>query len=203
MKFKILIFRRLLKISSVVASTFFVGAVVGAATLWVIGLNSGSSGQGRSSAVSNITIAAIAVPSPTNLLFPGGTGDVVATITNPNSAPVTLTAVQLPANTVFGAGFSDSALATAVPACNATLSTVSWAFETGTSGTSHTLIGAGLTVAANSTLTVTFTNDAVMGLTAPAACEALYFSLPSLTNVTATLGAATPTTSPATSGWTS
>jgi len=52
-------------------------------------------------------------------------------------------------------------------------------------------------------LTVTFTNDASMTANAPAACENTYFSLPSLTGVVATGGAATATTSPATDAWTS
>jgi hypothetical protein len=42
-----------------------------------------------------------------------------------------------------------------------------------------------------------------MTSTSPAACAATYFSLPSLTGVTATGGAATSTTSPATDSWTS
>jgi hypothetical protein len=50
---------------------------------------------------------------------------------------------------------------------------------------------------------VTFTNDASMGAASPAACESTFFSMPSLTGVTATGGAATATTSPATDAWTS
>jgi hypothetical protein len=47
------------------------------------------------------------------------------------------------------------------------------------------------------------TNDASMASTAPAACENTYFSMPSLTGVAATGGAATATTSPETDSWTS
>jgi hypothetical protein len=47
------------------------------------------------------------------------------------------------------------------------------------------------------------TNDASMLAAAPAACEATFFSMPSLTGVTASGGAATPTTSPASDSWTS
>jgi hypothetical protein len=52
-------------------------------------------------------------------------------------------------------------------------------------------------------LTVTLTNDASMTTAAPAACENTYFSMPSLTGLTATGGAATATTSPVTDSWTS
>jgi hypothetical protein len=47
------------------------------------------------------------------------------------------------------------------------------------------------------------TNGASMTAAVPAACEATYFSMPSLTGVTATGGAGTTTTSPATDSWTS
>jgi hypothetical protein len=42
-----------------------------------------------------------------------------------------------------------------------------------------------------------------MGTTTPAACANTFFSMPSLTGVTATGGAATATTTPATDSWTS
>jgi hypothetical protein len=140
------------KILSGITGVVLVGAGVFAATNWVVGLSSGSSSAAQSASISNLTISAVASPSATNLLHPGGTGDVAATITNPNSFP--------------------------------TLTTP-------------------LTVAANGTLTVTFTNDASMTLAAPAACANTFFSMPSLTGATATGGAAKATTSPATDGWTS
>jgi hypothetical protein len=71
----------------------------------------------------------------------------------------------------------------------------------------HAHDGAHLTVGAsgqaNNPLTVTLTNDASMGMTTPAACASTYFSMPSITGVTATGGAATSTTTPATDSWTS
>jgi hypothetical protein len=60
-----------------------------------------------------------------------------------------------------------------------------------------------VTVAASGSLTVTFTNDVSMTAGAPSACQATYFSMPSLTGVTASGGSATATTSPATDSWTS
>ena len=153
--------------------------------------------------MSNLTITAVATPAATNQLFPGGSGDVVATITNPNSFPVTLTAVDLPANTVYANGYTTSALSATQTGClSTTPSDVTWNYATGTSGTVHSLTTA-LTVAASGTLTVTFTNDATMTSGAPAACEGTYFSLPSLTGIAASGGAATATTSPATDAWTS
>jgi hypothetical protein len=194
----------------------FIAAILGAAavaaisygaTNWVVGLNGGSSGEGQSANVSNLSISAVASPAASNLLYPGGNGDVVVSISNPNSFPVTITAVDLPTNTTYATGYTTSALTTTQSGCLAsTPSGVTWNFATGSSGTSHTLTTP-LTVAAsgqaNNPLVVTMTNDASMASTAPAACENTYFSMPSLTGVAATGGAATATTSPATDSWTS
>lgn len=180
-----------------------VGGAAYGVTSWVVGLAGGSSGESQSASVSNLTITAVATPAPGNQLYPGGTGDVVATITNPNSFPVTLTGVDLPASTVYATGYTSSTLTTTQTGClSTTPSDVTWNYATTTSGTAHTLTTP-LTVAANGTLTVTLTNDATMTLGAPAACEGTYFSLPSLTGIAASGGAATATTSPATDGWTS
>lgn len=191
---------------SVVIGALLAGGGAYAASSWVIGLGTGSSGEGQSATVSNVSISAVATPSPSNLLYPGGTGDVVLTITNPNPYPVTITAVQLPTNTTYATGYTTSALTTTQTGClAATPSGVTWNYSTATSGSSHTLTTA-LTVAAsgqgNNPLTVTLTNDASMASAAPAACEATYFSMPSLTGITATGGAATATISPATDSWT-
>ena len=189
------------KIISGIIGAVLAGATAYAATNWTVGLGSGSSGQAQSGSVSNVTITAVAAPSPANLLFPGGTGDVVATIANPNTFPVTITAVNLPTNATYANGFSNSTLTTAVPGCAAgTPSGVTWNFATGSSGTSHTLTTP-ITVAATGNLTITFTNDASMSLGAPAACEATFFSMPSLTGITATGGAATVTVA-TTDAWT-
>ncbi len=84
--------------------------------------------------------------------------------------------------------------------CSATTpSYVTWSYA---DGGSHTL-NTPLTVGANSNLTVTLTNDASMGAAAPAACENIYFQMPSLTGVTATGGAGGATPSPATDYWNS
>lgn len=195
------------KILSGALGVILAGSVAYAATNWVVGLGASSSAEGQSAGISNLTITAVASPAATNLLYPGGNGDVVVTISNPNPYPVTITAVQLPTNTTYAPGYTNSALSTVNASCTAaTPSDVIWNYSSGTSGSSHTLTTA-LTVAAsgqaNNPLTVTFTNDASMTTAAPAACATTYFSMPSLTGVTATGGAGTATTSPATDSWTS
>ena len=190
------------RLVSAVIGMALVGGGAYAATNWVVGLNAGSSAEGQSATIANLTITAVASPSASNLLFPGGNGDVVATITNPNAYPVTITSVNLPTSTTYAGGFTTSALSSAQSGCTSSNSDVIWNFSSATSGSPHTLTNP-LTVAASGSLTVTFTNDASMTLASPAACAATFFSMPSLTGVVATGGVATATTSPATDGWTS
>jgi hypothetical protein len=196
-----------MKVASSVLGVVLAGGAAFGATNWIVGLGTGSSGEGQSANISNLTISAVASPAPTNLLYPGGTGDVVVTISNPNPYPVTITALQLPTNTTYATGYTTSALATTQTGCVAsTPSDVIWNYSTATSGSSHTLTSAvtvGASGQANNPLVVTFTNDASMTAAAPAACANTYFSMPSLTGVTATGGSATSTTTPATDSWTS
>ena len=196
-----------MKVASSALGIVLAGGAAFAATNWVVGLGAGSSGAGQSANIANLTISAVASPVPTNLLYPGGSGDVVVTISNPNPFPVTLTALQLPTNTTYATGYTTNALTTTQTGCLAsTPSDVIWNYSTATSGTSHTLTSAvtvGASGAANNPLVVTFTNDASMTAAAPAACANTFFSLPSLTGVTATGGSATSTTTPATDSWTS
>lgn len=195
------------KVAAGVGGVVLAGGAAFAATNWVVGLGSGSSAQGQSATISNITISAVASPAAGNLLYPGGTGDAVVTISNPNPFPVTITAIQLPTNSTYATGYTTSALTTTQTGClAATPSGVTWNFATSSSGSSHTLTTP-LTVApsgsANNPLTVTLTNDTAMATTAPLACAGTYFSMPSLIGVTASGGAGTATTSPATDSWTS
>jgi hypothetical protein len=171
-----------------------------------VGLAGGSSGEAQSASVSNLTITAVATPAAGNVLYPGGNGDVVLTISNPNAFPVTITAVNLPTNTTYAAGYNSSGLSTAQSGCSSSTSDVIWNYSTATSGSSHTLTTPITVAAYNQTgnpLTVTLTNDASMTGSAPAACENTWFSMPSFTTLAATGGAATATTSPATDSWTS
>jgi hypothetical protein len=194
------------QVVSAMIGCLLTGTAAFAATNWIVGLNGGSNGEGQAATVANISITATATPAPTNQLFPGGTGDVVISIANSNPFPVTITAVNLPTNTLYAAGHTNSALTAPSGSCTGANSLVSWSFATGVSGSSHTLTTP-LTVAAsgqaNNPLVVTLTNVASMGSSSPSACQSLFFSMPSFTGVTATGGAATATTSPATSGWTS
>jgi hypothetical protein len=196
-----------MKIVSAVCGILLAGVGAYAATNWVVGLNSGSSGEGQSASISNLTISAVASPSATNLMYPGGNGDVVVTISNPNPYPVTITAVQLPTNATYATGYTSSALTTTQAGClAATPSQVTWNFSTAASGSAHTLttpLTVGASGQSNNPLAVTLTSDASMGSTTPAACASTYFSMPSFTGVTATGGAATSTTTPATDSWTS
>lgn len=195
------------KIVSAAVGAVMAGGGAYAATNWVVGVNSGSSGEGQSAGISNLTITAVASPSASNLMYPGGTGDVVLTISNPNPYPVTISAVQLPTSTTYANGYTSSALSTQQTGCIAsTPSDVVWNFSTATSGSSHTLTSAIVVAAsgqANNPLTVTLTNDASMTTAAPLACASTFFSMPSLTGITASAGGGTVTTSPATDGWTS
>ncbi|HWE54253.1 MAG TPA: hypothetical protein VG435_02005 [Acidimicrobiales bacterium] len=183
------------------ACGFLMATDIAFASNWTIGLNSGSSGEAQSGNVANLTIAAVASPSPTNLLYPGNSGDVVLTISNPNNYPVTVSALQFPSNLTGAAGYSSSSLSalSAEVLCNAALSGVTWTYSTVTSGASHTLatpLVIGASGDSNNPLTVTLTNYAAMSSSSPAACENSFFSMPSLASVTASAGGSTVTTSP-------
>jgi len=192
--------RRTRVVAGVVGALMACGIAL-AASNWTVGLAPGSSGEAKSGSVTNITIVAVGTPSPTNSLFPGASGDVVALISNPNNFAVTITGVNLPTNTTYAGGFTDAALTTPQTGCTTSTSLVAWAFATATSGTAHTLTTP-IVVAAGDSLTITFTNDATMGAASPAACEATYFSMPSLTSVAATAGSGT-TSVMTTDSWTS
>jgi hypothetical protein len=194
------------KVASAALGMALVGSAAYAVTNWVVSLNAGSSGQSQSATVQNLTFSAVASPSATNLLYPGGTGDVVLTIANPNPYPVTVTGVNLPTNLTYAGGFTTSALSIAQTGCSTTTSDVLWNFSTGTSGSAHTFttaITVGPSGSANNPLTVTLTNDGSMTAATPAACENTFFSMPSLTGIAATGGAATVTTTPTVDAWTS
>jgi hypothetical protein len=201
-------FSRVTKGLSLTLGVVVAGAGAYAATNWVVGLASNSSGEAQSATLGKLTISAVSSPAAGDLLDPGDSGDVVVSIANANPYPVTITAVQLPTNTTFATGFTSSALTTTQSGClSTTPSGVTWNFSTTTSGSSHTLTTP-LTVAAsgkaNNPLVVTLSDDAFMSSSAPLACANTFFSMPSLTGITATGGGTgTATTSPATDGWTS
>lgn len=194
--------RRGAKVLAALGGVIVAGGTAYAATNWVVGLSSGSSGSAQSGSVSNLAITAVASPAAGNLLYPGGSGDVIVNINNPNSFPVTITAVNVPTSATYAAGYSNGALTTAQTGCSSSTSNVAWSFATSSSGSSHTL-ATPLIVGSNAQLTVTLTNAASMGTAAPASCENTYFSMASLTGISASAGGATATTSPATDSWAS
>ena len=194
---------RSLRVVSTTMGIVVAGGAAYAATNWVVGLGAGSAGAAKSASITNLTITAVASPSATNLLYPGASGDVVVNINNPNPFPVTITAVQVPTSTTYATGYSDSALTTPVSGCAAATSLVGWSFATGVSGSSHTLTTPLTVAASTSSFTVTLTNEATMASTTPLACANTYFSMPSLTGVTASGGAASVTASGGSDGWTS
>jgi hypothetical protein len=193
---------------SITLGMVLAGVAAYAATNWVVGLTSNSSGAAQSATIGKLTITAVSSPAPGDLLDPGDSGDVVVSIANANPYPVTITAVQLPSSSTDATGYTSSALTTTQTGClSTTPSDVTWNFSTTTSGSSHTLTTP-LTVAAsgkaNNPLVVTLGDDALMGSSAPLACANTFFSMPALTGITATGGGTgTATTSPATDGWTS
>jgi hypothetical protein len=173
------------KIAAAAVGTMVAGAAAYAATNWIIGLTSGSNGEGQSMSITTLTINAVSSPAPGHLLYPGANGDVVVTIKNTNTFPVTITGLDLPTKSTFAGGYTTSALTTAQTGCGTTDSHVYWNSATTTSGHAVTL-HTPITVAATGSVTVTFTTEAVMTTTSPAACEATYFSMPSFTGVSAT-----------------
>jgi hypothetical protein len=164
---------------------------------------SGGSGTGSASAatVSNVIISQVTpVPTLTNQLYPGASGDIALIVSNPNAFPVTITGITTPAT--YAVGYSSSNLTGPIAGCSNSntggnaYSLVSWV---GTSG-AHTLVTP-LTVPAASggnagSLSVTLVKEATMTTNAPAACEGAYFQMPSLTAIAATGYAATATSSP-------
>lgn len=201
-------FSWLTKVISVTLGMVLAGVAAYAATNWVVGLTSNSSGEAQSATISKLTITAVSSPAPGDLLDPGDAGDVVVSIANANPFPVTITAVQLPTSTTYATGYTSSALTTTQAGClSTTPSDVTWNYSTTTSGSSHSLTTP-LTVAASgkpdNPLVVMLRDDAFMSSSAPLACANTYFSMPALTGITATGGGTgTVTTSPTSDGWTS
>jgi len=189
------------RVLATIVGILMVAGVAFGATNWTVGVNAGSKGESQAASVANLTITATAIPTPAHLVYPGAFGDAVVTISNAGTAPVTITAVNLPTSTTYATGYTNSSLTTTNASCTAAQGTVAWRFATATSGTSHTLTTA-LIVGASSTLTVTFTNDVTMGTAAPVGCKSTYFAMPAFTAITATAGSGTPTVSPATDAWT-
>lgn len=175
-----------------------------AATSWTLGPSGRSTAASPSAPITNLTVRAVIAPPAfrADLLYPGASGTVMATISNPNAFPVTITALELPSNTSYAAGYTDSALTTPRVDCTAsTPSGVTWGHATSTTGSVHTL-AAPITVTARSAVTVTLIDGASMALAAPPACANTYFLMPPLAGFVASAGPAAHVSVVTTDGWT-
>ncbi len=187
------------RIIAALAGTVMAASGAYAATNWVVGLVAGSAGVAQSAAISNLTITATASPTLTNLLYPGSTGDVQITISNPNPYPVSISALTLPSTTTYATGYTSSALTTTQTGClAATPSDVIWVADEFATHTLTTPLVVAASGQPNNPLTVTLTAAASMTTAAPAACANTYFSMPSISSITALSTTGVATTSPAT-----
>ena len=114
-------------------------------------------GSGGASATTAQPLTTTAVTAGSNLLFPGGTGDVVVKINNPNSFAVTVTAVN-------GNGTITSDKGSA---CNA---------ATGVTFTNAT--GLTIPVPAGGNATATLTGKAAMTNSSDTTCQGAVFTIP-------------------------
>ncbi len=188
-----------------IRGSLLVAVVAGIAGLALYGATTGADAVASGRTVSNLKITAVADPGARAPLYPGGTGDVVVRIANPDPYPVTVTAIGLAGDSAYAAGYTTGALTTPQPGCAAdTPSGVTWNVPTVSGESRHALDGA-LTVGAAGTvddpLTVVFDHGAVMSADAPPACAGAFFSMPALTGVTASVTTAPATESPATDAW--
>jgi hypothetical protein len=128
-----------------------------------------TSGSGSASATAGTTQAVTISPaSPTSALYPGGSADVAATISNPNSVAVHLPSIQL--DTSQGTnGFSVDG---AHSGCD--VSTLSFTTQTNGGGDFIVPPKVGAT---NGTLAVDLTGAISMGATAANACQGATFTV--------------------------
>lgn len=116
------------------------------------------SGSGAGSATSGTTVAVTLSPvTSVAALYPGGQTDVVLAVSNPNASPVHIGSLELDTG--------QGTLGFAVDADHSGCATSTLSFTT------QTNLGAGWTVPANDTLSVTLTNALVMGVGAANACQ--------------------------------
>jgi len=128
------------------------------------------SGSGAGSATAGTTVALTLSPgTPAANLYPGGTANVVLSVTNPNTSPVRIGSLARDISQGAGSGF-------AVDAGHSGCTVATLAFTTQTNG------GAGWTVpgkvdAVDGTLSITLTNALAMGVGAADACQGASFTV--------------------------
>ncbi len=142
---------RLAVAASVVAMVVAGGLTTSGA--WTVG----GSGDGYAKAVTAQNLTMNVVAAATGDLYPGGTGNVRYSVTNPNGFPFTITAV-----TANGAVTSDNATCTTGP--------------TGVSFTNAT--GLSQLVGANATVVFNLSTAAAMTSASVNACQGATFTLP-------------------------
>lgn len=129
-----------------------------------------------------------------NKLYPGGSGDVIITISNPNPFNVSVTQLSLPVTPATA--YSNSGLSTLNSTCNTNgtggMTPVTWAYSTKTLS--------GVVIAAKSggtagTLTLTLTGGAAMSSSADTSCQGAFFQMANVTSVTAQQTTATAVSS--------
>jgi hypothetical protein len=179
----------------VVAAIVLVGLAWAAGALPGLGL--GATGRGATRAVVAITGTRTAGMRG---IYPGGTGDVSVSIANHSSVTIMVTAVDLPANTTYAAGYTTSARTTPRPGCSAATSDVAWNGSTTARGSVHRLVTP-LVIGAHRTAVVTLAEGARMSASAPAACEGAYFAMPALTGVGARVEARAKISTPHVDTW--
>jgi hypothetical protein len=156
-------FRR--TITKVVAGTLTTGVILTAGIAFAA-WTAGGSGNGYAKAATVGALTTVdASASTTAQLYPGGTGDVKITISNPNAFPVTVTGVS-------GSGtITSNAGATCTNATGVTF--------TDTTGLTDV-------AAASTTTTITLTNKASMSSSSNNACQGAIFTIP--VTLTGTVG---------------
>lgn len=149
--------RRALITAGTVAAALALPSGVAQAYWMTSGSGTGSAAGGQISSLTGLTGSA----SATGLLVPGGSGTLVVAVQNPNTVPITVTAISTGA---VGVGVSGAA-----GACNATDPAISLTTPTA---------GLPFTVPAGGNATVTLTNAVAMGSTAKSECQSATFSVP-------------------------
>lgn len=160
-----------------------VGAIAVCCSAWALGIVPAPSLGAASHAGPGATVAITATHiSGMHGIYPGGSGDVVVTVTNPNDVAVRVTAVDLPSNRSYARGYTSSARTAARAGCTAATSEVMWTGSTRAVDTVRPL-ATPLVLGARQTAIVTMRNGASMGMSAPAACEGTYFMMPKLIGI--------------------
>jgi hypothetical protein len=178
-----------------------VAAIAAAGLAWIAGITPGL-GFGAPGRVAPHAIVAITATHTSGMrpIYPGGTGDAAVSIANHSGVTVRVTAVDLPADTTYAAGYTTSARTAPRPGCSAATSEVIWNGSTSVRGSVHQLARP-LVIGAHRTAIVTLANGVLMKATAPAACEGTYFAMPALAGIAARIDPRAKPVTPTVDTW--